>query len=194
MKQQRTNSLEQLLQGHQCVKLVRRMAFASPQHKTYGRSGKKPNPLKISLAAAVQRRQQIVWNIPLSKSRSPSDGNPSPRLQTKPNPKSARAPFKTFSHDEDITVALQRKSPTSRGLIEGKDWHGHGFARPTLCLGFGRRRYGRMSVTFTLETIAEESSSPVTLVKNFMMIAVVTILTGKTLDSAVMTTRAKKYH
>jgi hypothetical protein len=113
MKQQRTNSLEQLSQGHQCVKLVGSMAFASPQHKTYGRSGKKPNPLKISLAAAVQRRQQIIWNVPLSESRSPSNGNPSPRLQTKPNPKSARAPFGTFLHNEDITVVLQRKSPTS---------------------------------------------------------------------------------
>jgi hypothetical protein len=93
-------------------------------------------------------------------------------LQTEQNPKSARAPFETFLHDKDTTIALQRKSPTSQGLIEGKDWHGHGFARPKLCLGFGRRRYGWMSVTFTLETIADESSTPVTLAKNFMTIAV----------------------
>jgi hypothetical protein len=172
MKQQKISSLEQLLPGHQCIKLARSMAFASQQHKTSGQSGKKLIPLKTFLVVAIQRRQQNVQNVISSKSCLPSNGNPSARSQTKPSPKLARAPFKTFSHKKGTTTALQERSPTSHGLIKGQDWHGHRFARPMLHLGFGRRRFGQMSVTFTLETIEDEFLSPVALVKNFMTAAV----------------------
>ena len=65
-RQKKTSLLELYQVGNQCIQQQRSMAFTSLQHKTYGQSGKKKDPLKSFLTGCPKKitehmERSIIW-------------------------------------------------------------------------------------------------------------------------------------